>query len=113
LESVKSEEPKVKDPSVEIEPDLRLTMKEWVLYWKVRYENSFERIAKAAQFIDAMREEMKKLKTENARLVEQCNAMQAQYNAEVKARQTQQTEGRPEVDWTPPRAKAFKRKKKS
>lgn len=114
LEVVKSEEPKVKDPSVDFEPDLRLTMKEWVLYWKVRYESSFEKIQKAAQFIDSMKAEMKKVMAENKKLQERIDQMQQQYDNEVRERQAKQTEGRPEplVKSKEPELKAFKRKKR-
>lgn len=117
---VKAEEPKVPDPSINIEPDLRLTIKEWVLYWKTRYENSLEKIQAATKFIEGLRDEMKKVQAHNVKLQAEMKAIQEQYNAEVAARQAQQTEGKPDV--TPKaeefetlaqkKAKGFKRKKK-
>lgn len=112
MEAVKAEEPKVQDPSVNIEPDLRLTIKEWVLYWKVRYESSLEKIQKAAQFIDSMKEEMKKLVAANKKLQERIDQMQQQYDNEVRSRQAQQTEGKPEVK-AAPKAEEFAEPKKT
>ena len=119
MERVRVEELTNSDPSVNIEPDLRLTMKEWVLYWKVRYESSLEKIVNASKFIDALREKLKEAQAANTKLQARIDEMQAQYSSEVKARQEKQTEGKPEpklkaVEAEPeePKKTSFKRRKK-
>jgi hypothetical protein len=115
MDTVKVEEPRVQDPSVNIEPDLRLTMKEWVLYWKVRYEGMLEKVQAAAKFIEGMRDQMKALQATNVKLQQRIDEMQAQYSAEVRERQAKQTDGKPElkaVESEEPK-KAFKRKKRA
>ena len=67
---VRSEEPRMADPSVDVEPDLRLTAKEWIIYWRSRYESSVSKIVEAAHFIDKIKADNNRLRVENKSLSE-------------------------------------------
>jgi len=56
----KPEEPKVQDPSMEL--DLRLTKTEWVIYWKTKYGEALRKIVAAQNLLTNQQEQIKDLK---------------------------------------------------
>lgn len=90
--SERPEEPKIIDPSTVSEPDMRLTLREWVLYWKVKYETMLTRFQDVAELIGKQKQMMKdqmltiaKLNDQKAELEKQVTALQADRQAVAKA----------------------------
>lgn len=90
------EEKKITDPAVTPEPEMRLTLREWVLYWKVKYEQMLARFQDVVELINKQKQMMKdqmltiaKLNDRKAELEKQIAALQADIQAAIK------TEGAP------------------
>jgi hypothetical protein len=60
MNNEKPEEPKVSDPTNDL--DLRLTKTEWVIYWKTKYGESLKKIVAAQNLLNNQQEQIKDLK---------------------------------------------------
>lgn len=101
----KPEEAKVTDPTVAMEPDLRLTMREWVLYWKVKYEQMLVRFQEIADLLMKQKQMMQEQTKHIAKLNDRCNElegrchdMQAERQAAIANQGTDITNPLPTAD---------------
>lgn len=108
MEGLREDEPRVCDPSVFMEPDLRLTAREWVLYWRTRYESSVAKIVESSRFIEKLKNDNNELKKENKAYQEKLIQVESQWRAEQKQRQAEAKAegGAPEIEV---KKKKFKR----
>lgn len=61
-EEIRQEDQRVQNPALEV--DLRLTMREWVIYWKTKYEEALHKIVGGQKAFKFLKEENEKLKRE-------------------------------------------------
>lgn len=87
MTGVRDEEPKIADPSSSPEPDLRLTLREWVILWKTKYERTLDKLHEAGKFLDSVKAEYKKMKAERDEWKKKFEALDAQYRDEQAKRE--------------------------
>jgi hypothetical protein len=84
------DEERVTDPTI-VEPDLRMTMREWVLYWKSKYEHVLMRVVEANKVIEELKSQseakIREVMAQNKILTEQVNAHRTKPDHRVAQRE--------------------------
>ena len=85
--SERPEEPKVTDPSVSGEPDMRLTIREWVIFWKTKHDMMLVRFQDLADLTRKQRDMMKDQTITLGKVNDRCRDLEANLHVFQEERQ--------------------------